>query len=166
MLYNVTNQIPMVNVGNLSVSNLNVSSNIVTTTGGFTIHTITGFIYYPTGSTTSFFVNSTGDPIEIPKGSVITQSTLSTIGDTISPSSGAFLRIFVRSQSNSVSISLYDPVVNSSLNEGKVLVYSKAVGNSGSAPDILDKVHRVYAESAPEITTGILRIIIQYQIPV
>lgn len=158
---NVTSQIPIISVGDLSVSNITVTDNMVLTTGGFTIHTVIGFIDYSSGSLPNIncFVNSHGKPLEIPKDSRIIQTILTTQGQPISPNYGSFLRVFIRPDSESSSIQLYSSIANSSLITGKIL-------ENSNVTDILDKPHRVYTETSTKITSGTLRIIIQYQIPI
>lgn len=152
-------QISRLSVSNLSVNNLNVSTNTTFTTGGFTVSTVKGLINYSSGSVplTNYFVNSLGEPLEIPKGSIITQTTLAAKGESLFPSSGSFIRVYL----DSPNFELYKSTTINSLNTGKLLVLSKEITDDA----ILKNDQRVYAESSKPITKGTLYVTIQYQIP-
>ena len=150
-LYNFTEQIPTINVANLSAVNMTFS------VGGFTIKTVTGTIKYDGTESTNIFLTPSGDNLTIPKGSILKQAKISSVSPLI-PNNIPYLKITTTDPDGQV-FDLFESLNVADLDGDQYKLYINQSPNS-IQQDIV-----VCAKGSP-LTSGTIRIDIVYQVPV
>lgn len=157
-LYNFTEQIPTINVADLSASNMTFS------VGGFTIKTVTGTIKYDgTESTTesiNIFLTPSGDNLTIPKGSILTQAKISSV-KPLSPNNIPYLQVshITTDPDGQVVDHLFESLNVTDLDGDQYKLYIN------QSPNSIQQDTVVCAKGSP-LTSGTIRIDIVYQVPV
>ena len=159
-LYNFTEQIPTINVADLSASNMTFG------VGGFTIKTVTGTIKYDgtesTTESTNIFLTPSGDNLTIPKGSILTQAKLSSV-KPLSPNNIPYLHVsqITTDPDGQVVDHLFEPLNVTDLDgdQYKLCINQPHYSNLIAQDTIL-------SVTGSPLTSGTLRIDIVYQVPV
>lgn len=192
ILHNVSSQLPIVTASEIVAVNLTITQGVSINDGGFITTTVVGNAPSLAGAAlgaTIPFINlrgsgfhHEGEYLRIPANATITRCTLSNNGvEILSPSTPIF-QIYT-SDSLGIpptkdSIILYDSVGSTSINNSSVLIvaslqnspgFPAEVGSGGAPPKPLLTLKGdsyVLVQSTSSLTSGDLRISIQYQLPV